>query len=87
MLSRPAGLQLPIDVRRLSGASEPSPAPRKRGPRPSRKEAEENAVRRLLDQCVRAVEQDEARATTGERPWAALGAWRAAGAAAGGALG
>ena len=43
-------LQLPVVVRRASGGGEGS-ASRKRPPRPSRKEAEENAVRRVSSVC------------------------------------
>lgn len=57
-------LPLPMEARPTSGggAEAPGPAPRKRGPRPSRKEAEENAVKRVLDGMVRHVEMDEVRA-------------------------
>ncbi|KAL4450242.1 hypothetical protein ABPG77_010911 [Micractinium sp. CCAP 211/92] len=58
-------LPLPVEVKaKASGAGGEggNSAPRKRGPRPSRKEAEENAVRRVLDGIVRQVEMDEVRA-------------------------
>lgn len=40
---------MPIDAKKLNSeaAAAAAAAPRKRGPRPSRKEAEENAVRRV----------------------------------------
>lgn len=45
----PRLLQVPIDAKKLNSeaAAAAAAAPRKRGPRPSRKEAEENAVRRV----------------------------------------
>ena len=49
-LHRPhSALQVPVDAKKLTSevAAAAAGAPRKRGPRPSRKEAEENAVRRV----------------------------------------
>ncbi|KAL4421600.1 hypothetical protein ABPG75_010891 [Micractinium tetrahymenae] len=59
-------LPLPVEPKAKPSAGDGeaggASAPRKRGPRPSRKEAEENAVRRVLDGIVRQVEMDEVRA-------------------------
>ncbi|EFN52450.1 hypothetical protein CHLNCDRAFT_54503 [Chlorella variabilis] len=48
--------QVPIDTRRMSAEGS---GPRKRPPRPSRKEAEENAVRRVIDGIIKQAEMEE----------------------------
>ncbi|PRW20556.1 methyl- -binding domain-containing 9 [Chlorella sorokiniana] len=61
--------QLPVDAKKLASevAAAAAGAPRKRGPRPSRKEAEENAVRRVVEAMVKHVELEEVKSYTADQ--------------------